>query len=81
MEINSIAFFQWRLMYPSQVSRKQGNLIDLIDNRIEITFSNLKKNMHYDYPNEESLGIEKRLIKRFKKCFDREGPYNICTFQ
>ena len=35
----------------------------------------------YNYPDSEQYGAEHKLLRRFRKILDKEGPYNICCFE
>ena len=55
----------------------------MIEERMKSTFENLKitEEKKFILPDPELNGVSKQTLRRFRKVFDKEGPYNICTFE
>ena len=83
-KVHTIAFFQWRIQYPSHLEYNEEILEELVQERIEYTYQRLIE--HGKATPEYALGqptwhFEKEQLEKFESVFPLAQNYQISSFE
>lgn len=80
--VHTIAFLQWRIMYPSHIQFHEEMLVELIEERMKFMYGNMymgirdKKKM----PGKQ-YGLDQQFYDNFAEAISKAQPYNIWSFE
>ena len=67
--VHSIAFLQWRMMYPSHLLFNEDMLREIITERLSFMYDDLESKVPDNRPESESNGVNARFYEKYANVF------------
>lgn len=78
--VHSIAFLQWRMLFPSRLLYNEEMLRELITERLDYMYGDLESIVPTNLPESEINGVNDRFYEKYANVFTKANKFNLYSF-